>query len=128
MPTTTPSRAASAAAVHFGSINSSRKRAGLAPLTLAEVKAAFADADRLPVRAKAVAPRTTSNQASADSMWGSIVQKLNKTVPASRAPIAAGRTSPAQANTKPTERAVDWGEIATGLNAAAGLATPSRAR
>ena len=126
MPTT-PSRAASAAAVHFGSINSSRKRAGLAPLTLAEVKAAFADADRLPVRAKAVAPRTTSNQASADSMWGSIVQKLNKTVPASRAPIAS-RTSPAPANTQPTERVVDWGEIATGLNAAAGLATPSRAR
>jgi hypothetical protein len=127
MPTTTtPSRAASAAAVHFGSINSSRKRAGLAPLTEAQVAHEFADLDRAPVRTKAVAPRATSNQAAADSMWGSIVGRLNASLP-SRAPIAAGRTSPATSATDGrVDAVVDWSAIARNLNAEAGLEAPAR--
>jgi hypothetical protein len=91
MPTTAPSRAASAAAVHFGSINSSRKRAGLAPLTLVEVEAAFADVDHAPVRAKGSTLPTGTNQASADALWGGIVTRLNSTLPspATQATIAA---------------------------------------
>ena len=123
---TTPSphlsRAASAAAVHFGSINSSRKRAGLAPLTLVEVEAAFADAHRLPARTKAVAPRANSNQG-ADAMWPSIVEKRNASLSSSRTPIGARRASPAPASTHPTQRAVDWSEIASELNEQAGLKT-----
>jgi hypothetical protein len=129
MPTTTPSRAASAAAVHFGSINSSRKRAGLAPLTEAQVAHEFADLDRAPVRTKAVAPRATSNQAAADSMWGSIIQKLNMTVPASRTPVGpSGERSLAADSAKPTQASVDsmWAGLARNLNDEAGLATPAR--
>jgi hypothetical protein len=125
MPTTTPSRAASAAAVHFGPINASRKRAGLAPLTEAQVAHEFADLDRAPVRAKAAAMRTTSNTGAADSMWGSIVQKLNMTVPASRTPVAAGRPSPESGDGR-VAAVVDWSSIARNLNAEAGLKTPVR--
>jgi hypothetical protein len=120
MPTTTSSRAASAAAVHFGSINSSRKRAGLAPLTEAQVAHEFADLDRAPFR-KAVAPRTASGTGSADSMWTGIVGRLNASLP-SRAPVASVRTSPAPANT----RAVDWSSIASEMNREAGLTPPAR--
>jgi hypothetical protein len=128
MPTT-PSRAASAAAVHFGSINSSRKRAGLAPLTLVEVEAAFADADRLPARTKAVAPRSTSDTGAADAMWGGIVARLNMTVPASRAPVGpSGERSSAAGSNKPTQTTVDWASTVGALNTAAGLHTPARAR
>jgi hypothetical protein len=120
MPTTTPSRAASAAAVHFGSINSSRKRAGLAPLILVDVEAAFADADRPPVRAKGCTLPTGTNQASADSMWGGIVSRLNSSLLSSRTPIGARRASPAPASSQPN-RAVDWSSIAADLNREAGL-------
>ena len=126
---TTPSphlsRAASPAAVHFGSINSSRKRAGLAPLTLVEVEAAFADAHRLPAPTKAVAPQANSNQG-ADAMWPSIVEKRNASLSSSRTLIGVRPASPAPANTQPSQRAVDWSEIATGLNEQAGLKTPVR--
>jgi hypothetical protein len=128
MPTTTPSRAASSAAVHFGSINSSRKRAGLAPLTEAQVAHEFADLDRAPIRTKGVAPRTTSSTGSADALWGGIIiTKLNASLSSSRAPIGARRASPVPASTQPN-RAVDWSEIATELNREAGLAMPTRSR
>jgi len=121
------SRAASAAAVHFDSINSSRKRAGLAAMTIAEVANEFADVDRYAARTKAVAQRSSSNQAAADSMWGSIVQKLNMTIPSNRPPIAAGRTSPASsAAAGRVDAAVDWSSIASALNREAGLAPPAR--
>jgi hypothetical protein len=121
MPTL--SRAHEIASIHLGGINASRKKCGLPPLAASELALEFADADRAPFR-KAVAPRATPNTGAADSMWGSIVQKLNMTVPSSRTPIAAGRTSPA--NTQPTERAVNWASIARNLNDEAGLATPGR--
>jgi|HubBroStandDraft_6_1064221.scaffolds.fasta_scaffold798972_2 hypothetical protein len=113
-------RAASVASIHLGPINESRRRAGLAALSADEVAREFADVDRSPLR-KAVATRTTSNTSAADSMWGGIVAKLNASVPASRTSIGARRASPVPASTRPTQRAVDWGEIATGLAAEAGL-------
>jgi hypothetical protein len=63
-----------------------------------------------------------------DALLGGIVAKLNASVPASRTPIGARRASPAPASTQPTQRAVDWSEIATGLNEQAGLRTPVRGR
>jgi hypothetical protein len=119
--------AASVASIHLGPINESRKRAGLPAMALAEAELEFADVvNRSPFR-KAVAPRTTSNQASADALWDGIVSRLNMTVPVNRAPVASVRTSPAAANTQPTERAVNWSAIAADLNASAGL-TPSARR
>jgi hypothetical protein len=115
MTANTLSRATQVASIHFGSINDSRKRAGLTPLTTSEVAASFADVDRYPARTKDVAKPAPSSQA-ADSMWGSIVQKLNATVP-TRAPIAPVRSSPTPAN----NRAVDMSAIAAKLNAEAGL-------
>ena len=127
MPTTTPSRAASTAAVHFGSINSSRKRAGLAPLTLVEVEAAFADADRLQVRAKGSTLPTGTNQASADALWAALVARLNATLRSNRTPIAAVRTSPASScAVGRVDAGVDWSSIAEALNREAGLKTPVR--
>jgi hypothetical protein len=123
MPTT-PSRAASAAAVHFGSINSSRKRAGLAPLTSAELAHEFADVDRSPVR-KAARPKFSSTGA-ADGMWAAIVGKLNSTLP-TRPPIAAGHPSPESSDGDGrVDAVVDWSALARNLNASAGLATPAR--
>jgi hypothetical protein len=125
MPTTTPSRAASAAAVHFGPINASRKRAGLAPLTEAQVAHEFADLDRAPVRTKAVATRATPNTGTADALWGGIITKLNASLSSSRTPVGARRASPVPASTQPN-RAVDWSSIATELNREAGLKPPAR--
>ena len=118
------SRAGQVAEIHLAGINVSRRRVGLAQLTAAELTSEFADLDRSPPRAKVISPRT--NTSAADTMWGGIVAKLNASVPASRTPIGARRASPAPANTQPTQRAVDWSEIATGLNEQAGLRTPVR--
>lgn len=52
MTATTLSRAAQVAAVHLRPINESRRRAGLAPLTAAELTREFADLDCSPPRAK----------------------------------------------------------------------------
>jgi hypothetical protein len=129
MTTATATRAASVAEIHLAPINASRRRAGLPAMTLAEAEREFADVDRAPFRAKAVAPRTTSNTVAVDTMWGGIVAKLNSSVP-SRAPIAAVRTSPASsAAAGRVDAAVDWSSIAAALNREAGLKTPaSRAR
>jgi hypothetical protein len=126
MPTT-PSRAASAAAVHFDSINSSRKRAGLATMTLADVANEFADVDRYPARTNGRTLRTGTNQASADALWGGIVTRLNATLPSNRTPIAAGRTSPASsAAAGRVDASVDWAGLAHQLNTEAGLKPPAR--
>jgi hypothetical protein len=120
----TTTRARSVAEIHLGPINASRKRAGLPAMALAEAELEFAD--RAPFR-KAVAPRSSSSTGAADAMWSGIVAKLNASVPASRTPIAAVRTSPAS-SAKPTQASADsmWAGIATGLNKQAGLATPAR--
>jgi hypothetical protein len=119
-----PTRAASVAAIHASSINASRKRAGLVPLTSAELEREFADGDRALVR-KAVAPRTTSSTGAADAMWDGIITKLNASLSSSRAPIGARRASAAPTSTQPN-RVVDWSSIATELNREAGLVTPAR--
>jgi hypothetical protein len=130
MTTTAPhlSRAAQVAAVHLGPINASRKRAGLAPLAAAEVEVEFADVDRVPVR-KTVATRTTSSTGAPDAMWSGIVARLNKAASASRAPMGAGRTSPASSGAADqTDAVVDWSAISSALNREAGLAKPVRSR
>jgi hypothetical protein len=124
MPTL--SRAHQVASIHGRAINESRKRAGLKPLSADELTSAFADVDREPFR-KAVAPRTTSSTAAADAMWSGIVDRLDKAAPASRTPIAAGRTSPASsAAAGRVDAAVDWSSIAEAMNREAGLAMPAR--
>ena len=122
---TTATRAARVAEIHGRAINESRRRASLTQLTTGELTREFDDVDRSPVR-KAVARRTISNTGSADSMWTAIVGRLNASLP-SRAPIAAGRTSPASsAAAGRVDAAVDWSSIASALNREAGLATPAR--
>jgi hypothetical protein len=122
---TTATRAARVAEIHGRAINESRRRAGLTQLTTAELTREFDDADRSPIR-KAVAPRTISNTGAADSMWTAIVGRLNASLP-SRAPIAAGRTSPeSSAAEDRIDAAVDWSSIASSLNREAGLPTPAR--
>lgn len=114
--------AAKVAEIHRGSINASRKRCGLAPLSAGEVEREFSDVGRVPVSAKGVVPGARSNQA-ADAMWGSIVARLNATVPARAKPIDLAS---ARVGSQPTTpRAVDWGAIAGELNAEGGLKSPS---
>lgn len=121
------SRAAQVAAVHIDLINASRKKCGLPALSADEAEREFADVNRSPVRTKAVAPRTTSSTGAADAMWSGIVARLNKTAPASRTPMGAGRTSPASSNNPTrTQGAVDWSALARNLNDEAGLKTPAR--
>ena len=125
MTATTLSRAARVAEIHGRAINESRRRAGLTALSAEELALEFGDVDRSPVR-KAVARRTISNTGSADSMWTAIVGRLNASLP-SRAPIAAGRASPASsAAAGRVDAAVDWSSIATELNREAGIETPAR--
>jgi hypothetical protein len=120
------SRAAQVAAVHIRPINESRRRAGLKPVDAATLALEFADLDHPHPRAKVGSPRT--NTGAADAMWGGIVGKLNATLTSNRPPIGARRASPAPANTQPTQRAVDWSEIASSLNREASLQAPARSR
>jgi hypothetical protein len=116
---TTATRAARVAEIHGRAINESRRRAGLTQLE-------FDDVDRSPIR-EAVATRTTSSTGAADALWGAIVARHNASVQASRAPIAAGRTSPVNnAAAGRVDAAVDWSSIASALNREAGLVTPAR--
>jgi hypothetical protein len=63
-----------------------------------------------------------------DALWGALVAKLNASIPASRTPIAAARTSPASSGAAGrVDAAVDWGSIASALNEEAGL-TRGRSR
>jgi hypothetical protein len=123
---TTATRAARVAEIHGRAINESRRRAGLTQLTTAELTREFDDVDRSPIR-EAVATRTTSSTGAADALWGAIVARHNASVQASRAPIAAGRTSPVNnAAAGRVDAAVDWSSIASALNREAGLVTPAR--
>jgi hypothetical protein len=121
MTTATATRAASVALIHLGPINASRRRAGLAAMTLAEVESEFADVNHSPPRTKGVARRTFSN-ADASAMWTGIVSRLNSTIQ-SRAPVAMTAGSNPE---KPVAAAVDWSSIAGALNTEAGLAMPAR--
>jgi len=59
-------------------------------------------------------------------MWTAIVGRLNASLP-SRAPIAAGRTSPESSVAEDRiDAVVDWSLIASSLNREAGLVTPAR--
>jgi hypothetical protein len=61
-------------------------------------------------------------QAAIDARWGGIIAKLNASLPTSRTPIAAGRTSPASSTAAGrVDASVDWSAIATDLNREAGL-------
>ena len=120
-------RAAQVAAVHLRPINESRKRAGLAALTLVEAEREFADVNRSPSRTKSATRRTFSNAGAADSMWSGIIAKLNATLP-SRAPSAACTSPASVAAEGRTDAVVDWSSIASALNREAGLATPARSR
>ena len=93
-----PSRAAEVAEIHLAGINLSRKRAGLAPLTSAELAHEFADVDRTPARSSGMTHRARGNA------------------------IAARQGTPT------TQGAIDdmWADIARRGNASAGLKTPAR--
>jgi hypothetical protein len=126
MTTTHLSRAAHVAEIHGSAINASRTRCGLEPVDAATLAREFADLDRLPARAKAVAPRTTSRDGAVDAMWGGIVTRLNSTL-AGRVPIVAARPWPGASGVVGRfDAAVDWGSIASALNTEAGLKTPVR--
>jgi pyruvate dehydrogenase E2 component (dihydrolipoamide acetyltransferase) len=133
-----PSRAALVAEAHLAAINASRKKCGLAPLSASELATEFAELDRLPTNtttkksarraaANAMAARQglPTDQAAIDSRWAASAQKLNASLPSSRTPIGAARTSSA-GGAKPSQGDIDarWSEIVTKLNAEAGLATP----
>jgi hypothetical protein len=130
----------SLADIHGPSINESRKRAGLAPLTSAELELEFADVDREPphTMTKAAARRAAANamaarqglktdQAAIDSIWAAAAQKLNATLPSSRGPDEGRRASPS-AEQSQAEVDAGWSSIVAGLNKQAGLATPDRGR
>jgi hypothetical protein len=121
----------SLADIHGPSINESRKRAGLAPLTSAELELEFADVDREPphTMTKAAARRVAANemaarqglrtdQAGIDAMWATA---------ASRGRDEGRRASP---GVKQTQAEVDdmWASLVADGNKQAGLRTPSRPR
>jgi hypothetical protein len=115
------------ASIHLAGINVSRQKCGIPAMTLAEAERAFADVAHPPVRAKGSTLPTGANQASADTMWGGIVARLNTTVRAKPIGPSSGRiASPAASPGNSSNRTVDWGEISRGLNEQAGLATPAR--
>jgi hypothetical protein len=139
-PAPRPSRAAEIAAIHLAGVNDSRKRAGLAPLTSAELATEFAELDRLSTNtttkksarraaANAMAARQglPTDQAAIDSRWAAAAQKLNATLaPAAPSPTPSPR--PPRAHQSQAEIDATWSSIVTDLNKQAGLATPARAR
>jgi hypothetical protein len=62
-------------------------------------------------------------QAAIDARWSGIVAQLNASLPTSRTPIGAGRTSPSAGSVNPTQGDIDatWASIVTKLNQEAGL-------
>jgi hypothetical protein len=67
-------------------------------------------------------------QAAIDARWSGIVAQLNASLPTSRTPIGAGRTSPAAGSVKPSQGdiAAVWSSIVADLNKQAGLTPPAR--
>jgi hypothetical protein len=133
-----PSRAALIAEAHLDGINASRKKCGLAPLSASELATEFAELDRLSTNtttkksarraaANAMAARQglPTDQAAIDSRWAAAAQKLNATLPSSRAPVGpSGERSSSAGSGRPQHADVDWTSIVTKLNAEAGLKTP----
>jgi hypothetical protein len=120
-------QAAAAAEIHGTAINQSRRRCGLPALTASELTSEFADVNLSPKR-KAARPKFSSTGAP-DGMWAAIVGKLNASLPTSRTPIEAARTSPtSSAAADRVDAGVDWSSIASTLNREAGLAMPARSR
>jgi hypothetical protein len=133
-----PSRAAEVAAVHGDAINASRKRAGLPPLSAAELEREFVEVDQLPPARGKVSRRDRGNAMAAqmgvpalqqgiDDMHAGIVAKLNATPPSRQGPDEGRRASP---GVKQTQAEVDdmWTSLVNDHNRQAGLKTPSRAR
>ena len=121
----------SLAEIHGAGINETRRRAGLEPLSMAELEREFADVDReLPhTMTKAAARRVAANemaarqglrtdQAGIDAMWAAA---------ASRGRDEGRRASP---GVKQTQAEVDdmWASLVADGNKQAGLRTPSRPR
>ena len=126
-----PAPRPSLADLHGPGINETRRRAGLAPLTSAELEREFADADREPphTMTKKEARRAAANemaarqglrtdQAGIDAMWAAA---------ASRGRDEGRRASP---GVKQTQAEVDdmWASLVADGNKQAGLRTPSRPR
>jgi hypothetical protein len=109
---------ASAFAIFSETLAASRRRDGLRPLSNAEMSAAF----RRPLGASA-AERARASQADSNSMWDGIVQRLNASLPGERPKASAAGLEPVQ-----QQADVNWGSIASQLNAEAGLATPASRR
>jgi hypothetical protein len=123
----------SLAEIHGPGINASRTRAGLAPLTSAELEHEFADVDREPMNAttKKSARRAAANamaarqglptdQAAIDDRWTALATKLNA---APREPTR--RAAGGDARQPPGGQAsIDarWATLAANLNKQAGLA------
>ena len=138
VPVTRLSRAAQAADLHGPGINETRRRAGLAPLTSAELEREFADVDREPMRtmtkksarraaANAMAARQglRTDQATIDIMWSDISARHNASLPARR---PSGERAAVPGSVKPSQGDIDsmWGSISSQLNADAGLKSPAR--
>jgi hypothetical protein len=131
-----PSRAAEIAAVHLAGVNESRKRAGLAPASAAELEREFADIDQLPPPRTKLTRREAGNiaarqmgapadQAGIDAMWSGISAQRNATLALAGTTQSQRRASRAQGQ---AEADAMWTSLATGLNKAAGLATPVQDR
>jgi hypothetical protein len=131
-----PSRAAEIAAVHLAGVNESRKRAGLAPASAAELEREFADIDPLPPPRTKLTRREAGNiaarqmgapadQAGIDAMWSGISAQRNATLVLAGTTQSQRRASRAQGQ---AEADAMWTSLATGLNKAAGLATPVQDR
>ena len=128
MTATTLSRAASAASVHSNSINREQKEMRASGAYRGARSSANSPMlDRSPVRTKAVTTRATSNTGAADATVGRHRRPSStRACPQAERSIGVRRASPAPANTQPTQRAVDWSEIATGLNRTGRPETPVR--
>ena len=126
-----PSRALSVASIHLDSINDSRKRAGLQPLSVTELEHEFADLDRSPQARSKLTRREAGNamaqrlggaptdQAGIDGMWTGIAAKLNATMPSSATPSAGPASRAPQSRVEVDNM---WSSLAADLNKKAGIA------
>jgi hypothetical protein len=135
-PAPRPSRAAQYAEVHLAGVNDSRKRAGLAPASAEELEREFADIDQLPPPRTKLTRREAGNiaarqmgapadQAGIDAMWSGISAQRNATLAPAGTTQSQRRASRAQGQAVADAM---WTSLATGLNKAAGLATPVQDR
>jgi hypothetical protein len=135
-----PAPRPSLAEIHGAGINETRRRAGLAPLTSAELERELGDADCEPTNtttkksarraaANAMAARQglSTDQATIDSIWAASAQKLNASLPSRRGPDEERRASP---GAKQSQGEIDamWASLVADGNKQAGLRTPSRPR